>query len=222
MSINNSSLEVQKQVETQINWSSATLLKSKALNNHIIDTSTLKPEKFRYYPINHHWEKKIKPVFESEKVQALMSFEFKVYLYIVREYTNTIRDSRGLERVDWTYSDNCKPRDWDLNDWRSDRQTRTTAFDEYVCSHASNWIANTLLYTAKTALPDVDWCIVESKTHTTVWDGKYTFFDMNYLAMGYSPRDCFECIFWSDEFKQYDVGQFIESHIGSEILRDIQ
>jgi hypothetical protein len=42
------------------------------------------------------------------------------------------------------------------------------------------------------AEPERPWRIITSDNHSTVWDGKRTLFDLNFLALGVSPRESFE------------------------------
>ena len=42
------------------------------------------------------------------------------------------------------------------------------------------------------AEPERPWRIITSDDHSSVWDGKHTLFDLNFLALGISPQECFE------------------------------
>jgi hypothetical protein len=40
--------------------------------------------------------------------------------------------------------------------------------------------------------PSRPWQIVTSDKHSTVWDGKETLFDLNFLALGVDPNEAFK------------------------------
>src|SRR5438067_2410817 len=39
--------------------------------------------------------------------------------------------------------------------------------------------------------PNRPWRILNSEKHSTVWDGEETLFELNFLALGVEPEDCF-------------------------------
>jgi hypothetical protein len=152
------------------------------------------PADFKYFTIGKHWTNKIKPVIESTNAQKILHHDFKKYIKSKQhDLNNEYKSSGSNKRVNWNFTKNCTPWDWDSVDWRLFRFGRPPAFDAYVCHGACHWIVNTLLYTANIAFPKKQWRIVTSDQHSTVWDGQYTFFDMNYLEFTQKLR--------SQEFK---------------------
>ena len=174
------------------------------------DTSAnINPADFRYVDIDKDWINVIKPVIQSEEAQAILHRDLKEHVKTIEHDVNQHYAAMGSdERVNYEYTQDCMPRDWDCSDWRYSRNEALAAYHEYVCTGASESTANTLLFTACTAYPDESWSLVGSEKHCTVWNGKHTLFDMHYQAMNISPMQCYEDVFLSDEFKQYDVGQY--------------
>ena len=210
MRINNSRLEVKKQVESQIYHINNMLIESDAANDSIIvvNTGDLLATNFEYFPLGKHWSKKIKPVFESTKAQEILTRDFKKYVKMKQHTLNAEYESRGVNtRVRFNYSKKCTPHKWDSVDWRFDRVGRPPAYDKYVCHGACHWIVNTLLFTAFTIYPTVPWRIVTSDQHSTVWDGANVFFDMNWLSLGIPVEYCFEAIFLDSSFRELDHGE---------------
>ena len=56
---------------------------------------------------------------------------------------------------------------------------------------ACHWLVNFNLRLAQLAEPSRSWRIVTSDAHSTVWDGKQTLFEFNFLAFDISADDCF-------------------------------
>ena len=180
-------------------------------SSEIIETRN--PADFKYFNIGKHWTNKIKPVFESQYAQKILHHDFKRYIKSKQHNLNNDYKSSGLnKKVNWNFTKNCTPRDWDSVDWRLFRFGRPPAFDAYVCHGACHWIVNTLLYTANIAFPKKQWRIVTSDQHSTVWDGKYTFFDMNYLALKVPVQDCAEATVLNPEGKFLSVGKYLYCH----------
>jgi len=80
------------------------------------------------------------------------------------------------------------------DDWQDqiDRKGRRPAFWKYTKMGACHWLVNFNLELARLAEPDRKWRILTSPNHSTVWDGELLLFDLNFLAMGVSPKECFE------------------------------
>ena len=53
-------------------------------------------------------------------------------------------------------------------------------------------MVNFALELAQLVEPNRKWRIITSDKHSTVYDGKDTLFDFNFLALGISPKECFE------------------------------
>jgi hypothetical protein len=68
-----------------------------------------------------------------------------------------------------------------------------------VCqAGACHWLVNFELCLAQLTLPKRRWRIITSDEHSTVWDGRDTLFEFNFLALKVSPDDCFRMAY-SDE-----------------------
>jgi hypothetical protein len=63
---------------------------------------------------------------------------------------------------------------------------------DYVKHAACHWLVNFALRLAMLVEPKKTWRIITSDKHSTVWDGKNTLFDFNFLAFGISAEECFE------------------------------
>ena len=62
---------------------------------------------------------------------------------------------------------------------------------ELFVLNACHWLVNANLKLAEFAEPNREWRILTSQTHSTVWDGELTLFDMNYCAFGEPPQHSF-------------------------------
>jgi hypothetical protein len=63
---------------------------------------------------------------------------------------------------------------------------------KYVKHGACHWLVNFNLKLACLVEPDKQWRIVTSDSHSTVWDGEDTLFDINYFALKVDPNFAFE------------------------------
>ena len=55
-----------------------------------------------------------------------------------------------------------------------------------------HWLVNFNLRLAMLTEPERLWRIITSGKHSSVWDGEHTLFDLNFLALGIPPDECFE------------------------------
>ena len=149
---------------------------------------------FKYFPISRNWAKKLKPIIETKKVQAQLNKDFRIYKRCKEREINALYKSRGSKTTVSLrgFNKGDKPIEHDISDWRCFRVGRPPAFDEYVCWRACHWIVNTLLLIATEAFPKKEWRIVTGDSHSTVWDGDKTFFDLNYMAMKVDVATCYK------------------------------
>lgn len=140
------------------------------------------PSDFGYFDLGRHWNKIIRPVFESESIQEQLFRDFSKF--------EKAKDHRFNFHRTFCYVPSDKPIKLDSSDWRCFRRGRPFSFDEYICYGACHWIVNALLLTARIVFPDRPWIIVSGQKHSTVWDQDSTFFDMNYFALKVSPEEC--------------------------------
>lgn len=146
---------------------------------------------FRYVDLGKHWNSRIKPVFESDVVQAQLFQDFGKFVRARNmRFYGIHSDIEWQNYPTYSYFQTVKPVRWDNSDWRSRKIGRPYSFDDYICFGACHCIVNSLLLTARIAYPDNPWVIVSGKHHSTVWDQCLTFFDMNYFALKVSPEDC--------------------------------
>jgi len=146
---------------------------------------------FRYFDIGKHWNSMIKPVFESDAVQAQLFQDFGKFIRAREKgFYGFNSDAEWQNYPSYSYFQTVKPIRWDNSDWRCGRVGRPYSFNDYLCYGACHWIVNALLMTARIVYPNRPWIIVVGDKHSTVWDQAYTFFDMNYFALKVSPEDC--------------------------------
>jgi len=137
-----------------------------------------------FFPIQKNW-RKLKPIFESKEAHS-------VWWPNMLEYAEQRANQNGY-KLNGRHLSYEFPRDFDSCDWRynRDRSGRQPAFWNYACHSACHWLVDLCLYVASTAYPDVQWRIVSSKNHSTVWNGDIQnpiLFDVNFLAIGVTPR----------------------------------
>jgi hypothetical protein len=162
-----------------------------SINNVQANRLIRSPSNFRYFDLGRHWNGTIKPVFESEIIQAQLFQDFGKFVR-AREmrYFGIHSDIEWQNYPSYTYFQAVKPIRLDNSDWRCGRVGRPYSFNDYICYGACHWIVNALLMTARIVYPDRPWIIVIGDKHSVVWDQDYTFFDMNYLALKVLPEDC--------------------------------
>ncbi|MBP3954936.1 hypothetical protein J8F10_06530 [Gemmata sp. G18] len=83
------------------------------------------------------------------------------------------------------------PRHFESCGWSDDHVGREPRYWRYVKHSACHWLVNFNLRLAQIIAPDRPWRIVTSDSHSTVWDGKETMFEFNFLALGITADDCF-------------------------------
>ena len=83
------------------------------------------------------------------------------------------------------------PRDHESCDWGINHRGKEPRFWRYVKHSACHWLVNFNLRLAQLAEPDRPWQILTSDDHSTVWDGDQTLFDLNFVALGVPPEECF-------------------------------
>ena len=84
------------------------------------------------------------------------------------------------------------PARFDCGDWRCFRRGKPPRFWWYVSYYACFWLVNFNLHLAQLMEPHRPWRIVWSEEHATVWDGDWTLFDLNFIALEVSTEDCWQ------------------------------
>lgn len=83
------------------------------------------------------------------------------------------------------------PNEFEGCDWQIGHRGKYPAYWRYVKHAACHWLVNFALRLAMLVEPDRPWRIITTPKHSTVWDGDRLLLDLNFQAMGVSPRECF-------------------------------
>jgi hypothetical protein len=142
-----------------------------------------------YYDVQRNWSR-IKPYLRDPQVEKVLVRDFNKYTW-------------GHGRRKFKPGD--VPHDFEDGDWylfsrNSDggldteryRRGPMPHFWRYVKSAACHWLVNFNLELARRVAPERPWRIVTSQAHSTVFDGKNTLFDFNFLALGISAKECLQ------------------------------
>jgi hypothetical protein len=84
------------------------------------------------------------------------------------------------------------PHEFESCDWYLDRKGRPPRYWLYVKHAACHWLVNFNLMLATLVEPKRAWRIITSDSHSSVWDGDETLFDLNFLALQVPPQVCFK------------------------------
>jgi hypothetical protein len=130
----------------------------------------------RYYDLKRHWTKRIEPHLGDERLNAILVRDFNKFTF-------------GRWRK--PFKPGMFPDEFESCDWRCDHHPPHPRFWRYVKHSACHWLVNFNLRLAEIVEPGRQWRIVTSEDHSTVWDGNDTLFDINFLALGIHPDECF-------------------------------
>jgi len=133
--------------------------------------------RIRYYDISRNWSKKIKPLIEEPNINEVL----------VRDFNKFTKGKWGKKFVKGDL-----PANFENCDWTCGRKGRRPEFWKYVKHAACHWLVNFNLKLAEAVAPEVEWRILSSDKHSTVFDGVDTLFDMNFLALRVSPQESYE------------------------------
>lgn len=127
------------------------------------------PDRPRYYDPVKHWPK-IRPHLANPVVQKVLIENFNKYTtsHLNRAFTAGMYPQE-FDGYDWTPDD---------IDWVAPEYTN------YVCHSACHFLVNHGYELARHVEPNRPWRIVTSVAHSTVWDGRNTLFDFNFLTFG--------------------------------------
>lgn len=136
----------------------------------------------RHFDIQKHW-RKLGPIFKSKEAE-------KIWRPCMREFVEN-RLKEGFCTADRPHP---TPASYENGDWRwyPPKRGRQPAYWDFVCSCSCHWIVDLCLYVATTAYPNVPWRILNSREHSTVWNGNLkspVLFDVNFSAMGVSAKE---------------------------------
>lgn len=167
-------------------------------------TTKVNPNKVKYVPIQQEW-RRLKRLFESPLAD-------RIWRRNLRDFRNQRADEHKFKythdesRYDW-------PCDHDSCDWRFDHRGRRPDYWRFVCHSACHWLVDLNLYVACAAYPKWGWSIVTHNKHSTVWNGVEKdpwLFDLNFLALGVSPKQAWELASAGDIL---DYGQFLHPEL---------
>lgn len=130
----------------------------------------------RYYDLKRHWTRRIEPHLADAKLNDVLVRDFNLFTY-------------GRWRQPFAYGQ--FPREFESCDWCWDHRGPEPRFWRYVKHPACHWLVNFNLRLAQLVEPGREWRILTSDKHSTVWDGDRTLFDLNFLALGVPPDECF-------------------------------
>src|SRR5262249_52500724 len=160
----------------------------------------------RYYPIARRWTKRIAPHLEDPAVQ-------KVLVRDLNKFTWGRRRKKFLPGM--------TPHEFESCDWWLGHRGPLPRFWHYVKHAACHWLVNDTVRLAERAEPRVEWRIVTSENHSTVWDGGEVLFDMNFLALGVPPEKAWQLA--SEGGKVLPVGKerrcYLVEHYSHEVRR---
>ncbi len=128
-----------------------------------------------YYPVVRNW-RKIKPHLNNPDLQKILLHDFNLYT----------TGCWGLR-----FREGQFPRDFETYEWSCERRGRHPEYWKYVKRAACHWLVNFNRYLAELVEPRRTWWMLHSNEHSTVWDGKTTLFDFNFLASGIPPQEPF-------------------------------
>jgi len=148
----------------------------------------------RYYDIKRYWTKRIEPHLGDGKLNAVL-----------------VRDFNKFTTGNWNqpFTHGQFPRDFESCDWWIEHRGSEPRYWRYVKHAACHWLVNFNLRLAQLVAPNRPWRILTSDAHSTVWDGKQTLFEFNFLALGISADDCFAlaCVDHLPVGKEYKAGR---------------
>lgn len=137
-----------------------------------------------YADIQRHW-RKLGPIFRSKECRS-------VWVPCMTEYMQ--QRSSGKWKFKYDPGKYRTPSCFDSCDWRWNRNRRGPhpEFWDYACHSACHWVVDMCLYVAISYAPHLQWRIISSDKHSTVWNGSLDWpvlFDVNFLALGVAPDE---------------------------------
>lgn len=157
----------------------------------------------RYYDIQRNW-RRIRPHLANPKVAEALVRDFNKFTF-----------GRWKQK----FLPGMVPAEFESCDWRFGRRGRHPAYWDYVKHSACHWLVNFNLELAQASLPDRVWRILTSDKHSTVWDGDVTVFDLNFMALQVSPRDCVKMA--GSNGWELHPGQHLDVHLADHYSVDL-
>lgn len=131
----------------------------------------------RYYDLKKNWTRKVAPHLSNPDV-------IKALIENMDKFT--------FSRWGSHFTADMLPSQVDSCDWRCEHRGKEPRFWAYASHGKCHWLVNFNLELAKRVMPDRPWRIRTSQKHSTVWDGGDLLFDINFLALGVPPDECFK------------------------------
>lgn len=129
-----------------------------------------------YYNMVKNWHK-IKPHLTNERLNKVLVRDFNKFT---------------MGRWNEGFKTGMFPSDFESCDWQLRRIGRPPAYWNYVKHGACHWLVNFNYILATLVEPNIDWRILTSIDHSTVWNRDEILFDMNFLALRVHPLICFQ------------------------------
>jgi hypothetical protein len=148
----------------------------------------------RYYDMSRHWTKKIMPHLGDRKLNEILVRDFDRFTY-----------GRWGQR----FGPGEFPHEYESCDWFLEHRGPQPRYWAYLKHAACHWLVNFGLRLAELAEPRRPWRILTSDLHSTVWDGDRTLFELNFLAFGIPPQECFDLA----NVKELPVGKYRQSSL---------
>ncbi|MEN9566485.1 MAG: hypothetical protein RLZZ69_1681 [Cyanobacteriota bacterium] len=147
-----------------------------------------------YFDHRKHW-RKLQPIFESDEIKEASNREMNSF---------KLTDYHPGNRV---YRNFRYPEEYDNSDWRFERgRGRPANYLRWVCSRSCHWSAIVNLQVLWIYQPEIPWCLVTSRDHSTVWDGHKLIFDMQYYALTIPINELVEIVNSSKNREIYPPG----------------
>ena len=129
----------------------------------------------QYYDLKRNW-RRVRPHLADPEVAGVLVRDFNKYTF---------------GRWEKEFLPGMVPHEFESCDWWCNHRGRLPAYWQYVKHAACHWLVNFNLELAQASVADRAWRIISSDDHSTVWDGATTLFDLNFLALGVSPAECY-------------------------------
>nr|QBK92987.1 MAG: hypothetical protein LCPAC403_01210 [Pithovirus LCPAC403] len=95
--------------------------------------------------------------------------------------------------------DGLLPRHFDSVDWRYfERGSTHPRYWDYVCHGACHFMVELYYWIIIQVLPEHDWQIIHSNSHSTVWNGKDLIYDPAFQALHITAGECFNMAYEDD------------------------
>jgi hypothetical protein len=165
--------------------------------------NTTSTQTVKYYNPSRNW-RKIKPHLTNPRVVKTLHRDFRKYTW-------------GRWRQEFPSLRGSVPLHFESCDWHCEHRGRKPAYWDYVKHAACHWLVNFNPELAKLVMPERKWRILTSDEHSTVYDGKHTLFDLNFLALGVPAEECFSMA----NVKQLPPGKQLKVYLADHYTKEL-